>query len=110
MRKLLDELKDVQPDRRTARFVCVIAVAVPHDVLGLFEGYTYGLIAHKPSGTNGFGYDPLFIKQDYGKTFAQLPHDVKNRISHRARAFEKATAILVRYRDQLLATRAQDTD
>ncbi len=109
MRKLLSALKNVHGDRRTARFACVIAVALPGDVLGLFEGYTHGLIAEKAAGNNGFGYDPLFVKQDYGKTFAQLPHDVKNRISHRARAFEKATAIIERYIDTLRTARDRDT-
>lgn len=106
MRKLLAELKDKPHDQRTARFVCVIAVALPGDVLGLFEGVTHGVIGFEPAGTNGFGYDPLFIKQDYGKTFAELPIDVKNRISHRARAFEKAAAIIERYIERL---RVQDT-
>jgi len=101
MRKLLDELKDIPPYRRTAQFTCVIAVALPGDVLGLFEGVTHGEIGFDPKGTNGFGYDPLFIKQDYGKTFAELPLDVKNRISHRARAFEKAAAIIERYIERL---------
>ena len=109
MRKLLAALQDVPADRRTARFVCVIAVALPGDVLGLFEGVTHGQIAAAPAGTSGFGYDPLFVKLDYAKTFAQLPHDVKNRISHRARAFEKATSILDRYLDRLRAESRQDT-
>lgn len=106
MQLLLEKLKDIPPYRRTAQFTCVIAVALPGDVLGLFEGVTHGDIGYEPKGSNGFGYDPLFIKQDYGKTFAELSLDVKNRISHRARAFEKAAAIIERYIERL---RVQDT-
>lgn len=95
-RKLLDALRDVPDNLRTARFVCVLAVALPHDVLGLFEGCCYGVIAHEPRGSHGFGYDPLFIKTDYGKSFAELPPSVKNRISHRALAFEKAALVIAR--------------
>jgi XTP/dITP diphosphohydrolase len=109
MQKLLAHLKNVPPYRRTAQFVCVIAVALPGDVLGLFEGVTHGEIGYEPKGTNGFGYDPLFIKQDYGKTFAELPLDVKNRISHRARAFEKAAAIIERYIERLRVPNAPDS-
>ncbi len=96
-RKLLDALRDVPDSQRGARFVCVIAVALPHNVLGLFEGACHGMIAHEPHGGNGFGYDPLFIKTDYGKSFAELPASVKNRVSHRAHAFEKAAVVLERY-------------
>jgi len=108
IQKLLAEMKDISPDRRTAHFTCVIAVALPGDVLGLFEGVTHGEIGFEPKGNSGFGYDPIFIKQDYGKTFAELPFDVKNRISHRARAFEKATAIIERYIERLRSKNAPD--
>lgn len=95
--KLLEKLKDVPEEDRTASFVCVIALALPDDVLGLFEGTCRGVIGTAPHGGNGFGYDPLFIRKDYGMTFAQLPQDIKNAISHRARAFEKAAVMLQRY-------------
>jgi len=100
-RKLLDALRDVPDSQRTAHFVCVIAVALPHNVLGLFEGTCHGMIAHEPHGGNGFGYDPLFIKTDYGKSFAELPASVKNRVSHRALAFEKAAIVLERAIERL---------
>ena len=95
--KLLAALQQVPPDQRAARFVCVIAVALPDNVLGLFEGVCHGVIGNEPRGTNGFGYDPLFVKTDYGKTFAELSSSVKNRMSHRALAFEKAAVIVERY-------------
>lgn len=100
-RKLLDALRDVPDSQRSAHFVCVIAVALPHNVLGLFEGACHGMIAHEPHGGNGFGYDPLFIKTDYGKSFAELPASVKNRVSHRAHAFEKAAVVLERAIERL---------
>jgi XTP/dITP diphosphohydrolase len=100
-RKLLDALKNVPPDQRTARFRCVIAVALPDNVLGLFEGVCHGMIGTELCGSAGFGYDPLFIKTDYGKTFAELTAAVKNRISHRAHAFEKAAIVIQRYLERM---------
>jgi len=100
-RKLLDALKAVPPDQRTARFRCAIAVALPDNLLGLFEGVCHGLIALEPRGGSGFGYDPLFVKTEYGKTFAELTAAVKNRISHRAHAFEKAAIVIQRYLGQM---------
>jgi XTP/dITP diphosphohydrolase len=97
VRKLLFALDGVPFDERGARFTCVLAVALPDDVLGLFEGVCQGVIADEPRGGSGFGYDPVFVRTDYGKTFAELPHNVKNRISHRARAFERAAALIERY-------------
>jgi XTP/dITP diphosphohydrolase len=104
--KLLAALRTVPPDRRSARFVCVIALALPDNVLGLFEGVCHGVIGAEPRGSNGFGYDPLFVKTDYGKTFAELSHSVKNRISHRALAVEKAAVMLERYLERMRDTAA----
>jgi XTP/dITP diphosphohydrolase len=101
IRKLLFALDGVAADQRSARFVCVVAVALPDDVLGLFEGVCHGVLAEEPRGGSGFGYDPIFVRADYGKTFAELPHAIKNRISHRARAFERAAALIERYVDRL---------
>ncbi len=100
-RKLLRELADRPTKARAARFVCAIAVALPGELLGIFEGVCQGVISAQPRGGNGFGYDPLFIRTDYGKSFAELSLDVKNRISHRARAFEKAAVIIERYIERL---------
>jgi XTP/dITP diphosphohydrolase len=89
-RKLLRLMADVPQDRRTARFVCVVAwVKDPEHIITL-KGEVEGIIALKERGENGFGYDPVFYLPDLNKTFAQLSFQEKNRISHRARAFGKA--------------------
>jgi len=104
--KLLRLLKDVPPEKRTARFRCVIAfVSVPQGKIknaspvcsadefelqtGLFDGICEGCIGFAPRGNNGFGYDPLFVPDGFEQTFAELGGDVKNRLSHRARALAK---------------------
>ena len=82
---LLSELSN-NPDRR-ARFVSVVAIADPAGaVLNLSEGICEGTLTFAPRGTGGFGYDPLFIPNGYTQTFAELPENIKNRISHRALA------------------------
>lgn len=84
--KLLDALKNIS--NRKAQFTCVIAVILdgqPH----FFEGVIHGTITETPYGEGGFGYDPVFIPDGYDKTFAELPTDIKNKISHRAIALEK---------------------
>ena len=75
-------------DRR-ARFVCVIAVASPTGVIGTALGIVEGKIAIEPAGNHGFGYDPVFIPENYGKTMAELSSKEKNAISHRFRALRK---------------------
>ena len=87
--RLLDQLKDVPDDQRSAQFVCVIAIAEPGGVS--MEGHTFrgvceGAIARQPSGSNGFGFDPIFYMPEHGGTMASLPTSVKNQVSHRARA------------------------
>jgi XTP/dITP diphosphohydrolase len=84
---LLTELsKTVAADRR-ARFVAVVAIAQPNgEILNVSEGICDGTITFSPRGTNGFGYDPLFVPDGYDQTFAELADTVKNLISHRARA------------------------
>ena len=93
-RKLLEELEGVPLKKRTARFVCVIAIATPSGKVFVAEGRCEGLIAREPRGRTGFGYDPLFLVPDEGKTFAELGPEVKNRISHRALALERAVRLL----------------
>ena len=91
MSKLLGELDATGDAQRRARFVCVIAVADPSaGTLHTFEGECGGRIARAPRGTGGFGYDPLFIPDDYDKTFGELPSEVKHTLSHRARALQLA--------------------
>ena len=88
MAKILKELENA-PDRR-ARFVCVIALAYRGDIVETFRGEVTGRIAPEPRGTDGFGYDPIFIPDGYDKTFGELGEEIKSRISHRARAFALA--------------------
>ncbi|MBR3633303.1 MAG: non-canonical purine NTP diphosphatase [Bacteroidaceae bacterium] len=91
MRKLLQEMKG--KDNRNARFRTAIAL-IQGGEEHLFSGEVRGTITTEPLGNKGFGYDPVFIPEDTGLTFAQLGEDVKNRISHRARAVAKLTEFL----------------
>jgi XTP/dITP diphosphohydrolase len=86
--KLLDALRDVPEAARTARYVCVLAfVRHPHDPTPVIaQGHWRGRILDTPRGAGGFGYDPLFQVASHGRSAAELPPDVKNRLSHRARA------------------------
>lgn len=93
-RKLLDELRDVPPEERQARFVCEIALARPNGRLVTTRGELAGTIALEPRGTRGFGYDPVFWVPEYQATVAELDPAVKNRISHRGRALKKLKDIL----------------
>lgn len=93
-RKLLDALTGVPWDSRTARFRCAVALATPEGEMRVTEDVCEGLIAFGPAGANGFGYDPVFYMPEHGATMAQLPSELKNQVSHRARASQKALAIL----------------
>jgi non-canonical purine NTP pyrophosphatase, rdgB/HAM1 family len=86
--KLLRELARIRAtdDRRCARFRCVVALARNGDLLETFEGIVEGRIADEARGDSGFGYDPIFIPEGFEQTFGELPTEVKNTISHRARA------------------------
>ena len=109
--KLLRLLKSVPPEKRAARFRCVIAfVPVPHGKIEnaspvcfadefepqIFDGACEGKIIFEPRGKNGFGYDPLFVPAGFEKTFAELGEDVKNKLSHRAKALAKLKVYLSR--------------
>jgi XTP/dITP diphosphohydrolase len=87
--KLLAELARIERAKRSARFRCVIALAREGKLLGTFEGVVEGVVVDSPRGTSGFGYDPLFMPNGFGKTFGQLSPTEKDRVSHRARALEK---------------------
>jgi XTP/dITP diphosphohydrolase len=91
MRKLLRELGD-NPNR-TARFRTVITL-IENDKTSLFVGVVEGRIAYEKSGTGGFGYDPIFIPEGYDQSFACLGADIKNTISHRARAVQQLSDYL----------------
>jgi XTP/dITP diphosphohydrolase len=93
-RKLLLELTGVPRERRTARFLTVAAIALPSDGIRVAQGILEGEIAGEASGTLGFGYDPVFLIPELGKTLAELSADQKNAISHRAKAFTQAKALL----------------
>ena len=94
-RKLLGELADLPPEARSARFRCVVALAGPDGVVGSAQGAVEGEIGFQARGSMGFGYDPVFIVEGYGGlTMAELPPEVKNRISHRARALQAAMPLL----------------
>ena len=92
--KLLELLKDVPEEKRTARFRCVIAVAAPGARVETAEGTCEGIVGFAPKGEGGFGYDPLFYVPEFGRTFAELSMDIKNKISHRGKALIKARDIL----------------
>jgi XTP/dITP diphosphohydrolase len=83
---LLEKLSAVTD--RTARFVCVLALCHPDCAPLVFRGECEGCIAHSPTGSGGFGYDPLFVPEGYSESFAALGADIKQKISHRARALK----------------------
>lgn len=93
---LLNKLKDIPLEKRTAHFCCVIALVYPQGKLEYFKGSCDGLITTQPRGANGFGYDPIFLFPDLNKTMAELTEEVKNKMSHRARAAQKTCLVLKR--------------
>ena len=93
---LLSKLIGVSDSERTARFVSVVAVVHPKEgVMKLAEGTCSGRINHAPKGENGFGYDPIFVPDGHDLTFAQLPLEIKNIISHRAKSLAATRAFLI---------------
>jgi len=96
--KLLRELARVRAtgDGRRARFRCVVALACNGDLLGIFEGTVEGRITDTARGDSGFGYDPIFVPDGFEQTFGELPMEVKNNISHRAKAIRAVAEKLKR--------------
>jgi XTP/dITP diphosphohydrolase len=92
-RKLLEEMRGVAPRRRYAQFRSVLAL-VGDGMEDVTEGICPGVLGETPRGTNGFGYDPIFIPDGFAKTYAELTAEEKNRISHRARSYAKMKRIL----------------
>jgi len=95
IRKLLGEMDGKKGEDRRARFVCVVAVAEPGKVCGVFSASAQGTLLDEPQGQDGFGYDPIFYFPDLGKTFAEISREQKNLYSHRGRAFRKALDFLL---------------
>jgi len=93
--KLLAEMENIADDKRQAAFHCVVALAWPDGRCETYDGKVSGLILRSPRGTDGFGYDPLFLVPEYGKTTAELPLEIKNRISHRGHALRKVIPLLL---------------
>ena len=92
--KLLDAMKDIEPSKRTAKFLTVITLVTEDKEVITINGELHGTIGFELIGDKGFGYDPLFIPEGYNQTFAVLGKEVKNKISHRARALEEMKKIL----------------
>lgn len=92
--KLIEKIKTLKESQRQAYFQCSLAIIFPdsseHTITGLCEG----TLVEVEKGNNGFGYDSLFIKHDYDKTFAELSEEVKNKVSHRAKAFQQAIMLI----------------
>jgi XTP/dITP diphosphohydrolase len=91
---VLAQMRDLPPERRPARFRCVIALAEPDGGVRFVEGECPGVITNEPRGGFGFGYDPIFYLPQLGRTMAELTPDEKNAISHRAEAARRACALL----------------
>jgi XTP/dITP diphosphohydrolase len=93
---LLRELAGVAGEKRTASFRCAVALCFPDGSCRVFQGELNGVVLDSPRGDGGFGYDPLFLVPDYGKTLAELDMDIKNRISHRGKALKSLSDFLSR--------------
>ncbi len=91
---LLTRLRGIESSRRTARFRCVVAIADPHGRIRYAEGACEGRIVLAPRGAHGFGYDPVFEISSLGQTLAEVGPEIKNRLSHRAKAMAGAREIL----------------
>lgn len=94
VKKLLMALQEFTEDQRRARFICVISLAQRGRAIAVVSGFVAGLIAAKPQGAHGFGYDPIFFSPVLGRTFAEASEEEKNRISHRGKAFRKVLELL----------------
>jgi XTP/dITP diphosphohydrolase len=99
-KKLLQELEGVPLDRRTARFITVVAISNTEGHTETVEGVLEGMITQEFQGTGGFGYDPVFYVPQAGKTLAEMTFAEKNRMSHRARAITNAKSLLAKRRHQ----------
>lgn len=87
--KVLSELRGKSGEQRAAHFVCVLAIAESGRCLAVVSDRSDGIILEAPRGADGFGYDPIFLAPELNKTFAELPREEKNRLSHRGKAFRR---------------------
>ena len=92
---LIDRLEGVPDEKRTARFVCVIAAAYPDGTVKTARGTMEGMIGYEERGENGFGYDPIFFLPEYGCSSAELSMEEKNKISHRGKALRAIKEVLL---------------
>ncbi|MCG0275981.1 MAG: XTP/dITP diphosphatase [Thermosediminibacteraceae bacterium] len=97
IKKLLHNLKGVPRDKRGARFVCCLCLALPDGRIFVEQGYLEGYITFEPKGVMGFGYDPVFFVPELGKTLAEATTKEKNAVSHRSKALEKIKKHLIQY-------------
>lgn len=95
--EMLRELREVPPERRTARYRCVVALSAPEGPEMTAEGVVDGMLLDAPRGSGGFGYDPLFYYPALGATFAQISPEAKHAVSHRGRAMAEARRILLEW-------------
>ncbi len=96
---IIDKLANAKGNERSARFVCAIACAYPDGSVEITRGTMEGVIGYEPKGENGFGYDPIFYIPEYGLSTAELPPEIKNKISHRGQALEQMKNLLVPHMD-----------
>lgn len=94
---ILERMDGVPEEKRTARFVCAIAAALPDGTVLTSEGVMEGKISHEIAGENGFGYDPIFYLPEYGCTSAEITPEQKNEISHRGKALMQMKELLKKY-------------
>lgn len=92
--KLIGTLRDVPAERRGAEFRCVLVLIAPDGGERVFEGVCRGRLRREPRGGAGFGYDPLFVPEGFEQTYSELGDEVKNRVSHRARAWQRLASWL----------------
>jgi XTP/dITP diphosphohydrolase len=94
LRLLLAQLTDVPADRRAAHFACVAALVLPSGAEEVTEGTVHGWLTDAPRGTNGFGYDPIFVPDSSNLTTAQMPSEEKDEISHRGKALRALAPVI----------------
>src|SRR3954470_13939579 len=97
IRKILGEMQPVPDGQREAAFYCALALALDGRIIWTTEGEVHGVIAHHPSGTSGFGYDPVFLLPELGRTMADLSTEDKNRLSARGKALAELRKFLLSY-------------